>query len=90
MLRHIGVLILIDQNIAEKLTVMPQHIGIIAQEHIRIVEQIVKVHRTRHYTAVTVCAIYDMKFRTLGPDVSLHHIPAESIILRRDKRIFCR
>ena len=45
-LRHVGVLILVNQNVLKTLLVRAQHVGVLAKQSHRIGQQIVKVHCT--------------------------------------------
>ena len=88
MLCEIGVLILVDENVAEKLPVVAQHIGIVAQQDVGIVEQVIEIHRTACDTAVTVGTVDSIHLRALGTVVGLNHVAADGIVFRRHKSVF--
>ena len=44
-LRHVGVLVLVDQHVLEPLLVVRQHVGVGAEQLDRLHQQIVEVHR---------------------------------------------
>ena len=44
-LRHVGVLVLVDQHVLEPLLIVRQHIGVVAEQLDRLHQQIVEVHR---------------------------------------------
>ncbi len=54
MLGEVGVLIFIYEYVAEEILIMAQKIRIIAQQHIHVVENVVKVHRSGYAAAVGI------------------------------------
>ena len=44
-LRHVGVLVLVDQDVLEPLLVVRQHVGVVAEQLDRLHQQVVEVHR---------------------------------------------
>ena len=74
MLCEVGVLVLIDENIAEVLLIVMENVGVVAQQDVGVVEQIVEVHGSGGDAAVAVTAINYMDQRTAGAGIGLDDI----------------
>ena len=66
MLGTVGVLVLIDEHIAEILLVELEHIGMVAEEDVGIDQQIVEVHGSCLETAVPVVPVDNVQQWALG------------------------
>ena len=64
-LRIVGVLILVHQNIAELLLVAGQHVGAVAQQDIGLQKQIIEVHRAVALAALAVDVVDVAEFGNL-------------------------
>ena len=53
-LRVVGVLVLVDQNVLEELLVARQHVGAVAQQDVGLQQQVVEVHRAVVLAALAV------------------------------------
>ena len=57
-LRHIGILILVNKHILELCLILLKHLGSIAQQDVCLEQQVVEIHRTIALTTLTVVGIY--------------------------------
>ena len=79
----IGVLILVHQDILESILILVEHIRKVAQQHIHIVKQVVKIHGVG-FAQTTVVLVEDISYLLLaGHTVRRHYIRIIGIILRR-------
>jgi len=46
-LRHVGVLVLVDQHVLESLLIVGKHIGVLAEQLHGLHQQVVEIHRAR-------------------------------------------
>ena len=53
-LRVVGILILVDQNIFELLLITLQHVGTVAQQDVGLQQQVVEIHRAVVLAALAV------------------------------------
>ena len=90
MLGEIRVLILIDEHIAEIITEMLEYIGIITEQNIGIVKEIVEIHGSGNTAAVTVDFKNLMNSSASGISIATHKRPVGGIVLRRIQLIFCK
>ena len=88
MLREIGVLILVDKNILEKILIFLKHVGIVAEKDIRVKQNIVKIH------SITVAATHPITLvdfpqtRPLGVVVAALYVGIRKIVVGRNQRVF--
>ena len=90
MLGKVSVLILVDQHVAEKFLIMVEQVGIVAQQDVGIVEQIVKIHGSCSEATVAVGAVDGIYQRPAALSVGFHGIFQRGIFLRGYQRVFCR
>ena len=64
---------------------MAEHIRIVAQQYIGIIEQIVKIHSPGHHATVAIGSVDRIEFGAFGSRIGFHHIAAQRIVFRRDK-----
>ena len=84
MLGTVGVLILIDQHIAEILLVEFKHIGMVAEEDVGIDQQVVEVHGSCLETAVPVVPVDNVKQWALGACVVGEEFLVRAVHARRN------
>ena len=65
-LRIVGVLVLVDQNISELLLVAGQHVGAVPQQDVGLQKQIIEVHRAVALAALAVDVVNIAEFGNLG------------------------
>ncbi len=80
MLCEVGVLILVDEYVTEILLIVAAYFGVVTQQQIGVVEQIVKVHCSGHEASVEVGLIYFTQSRTLCAAVGLHYVTRFGIL----------
>ena len=78
----VGILILVDKNIAESVLVFEQHLGEIAQQNIGIEEQIVEIHRHGIAKTTVVELVYLTDHRLFGRLVGLLDFRVCTVVLR--------
>ena len=88
MLGEVSVLILIDKYISEEILIVPEDIGIIAQQDIHIVEDIVEIHCVGQTASLAVDTVDLADHRTLGAPVSLIITSVGHIRLGPYQRVF--
>ena len=86
-LREVGVLILVNKDVAEKFLIALQHLGIVAQQQVGVEQQVVKVHCPCNAASVPVGLVDGGRLGTLGIAVSIHQGLIAGIVLRRDERV---
>ena len=86
-LREIGVLILIHEDIAEELLILLQHVGIIAQQDIGVEQQVVEVHRSGDAATAPVLLVDGCSLGTLGVAVGINQVLVAGIVLGGDQRV---
>ncbi len=65
----VRILVLVHENIMEQLLVAGQHIGTVAQQDVGLEQQVVEVHRTVAFAALTVELVERAELGHLGPAV---------------------
>ncbi len=88
MLGKVGVLILVDKHISEILLIFPADIRIITQQHIRVIQQVVKIHGSGMAATRAVCTVYSTERRALRSLVGRHLSGIGNIHVRRYQRVF--
>ena len=64
-LRKVGVLILVNQNILEKLLVFLPHVIVVAQQNVGVKQQVVEVHCSGCAASVPIALVYFIGERAL-------------------------
>ena len=86
MLGEVGVLILIYEDISEELLIVAADVGVVAQQYVHIVEDIVEVHGVGCPTAFAIGLVDDAEHGTLAAAIffgifSLVHLGGDHRIL---------
>ena len=68
-LRIVGILILVDQNILELLLIAFQHVGTVAQQDVGLQQQVVEIHRAVVLAALAVDVVDVAQLGNLRPPV---------------------
>ena len=68
-LRVVGILILVDQNISELLLIVLQHVGTVAQQDVGLQQQVVEIHRAVVLAALAVEVVDVAELGNLRPPV---------------------
>ena len=87
MLREVGVLVLVDQNVAEEILVTLQHVGVVAQQDVGVQQQVVKVHRPGDAAAAPVSTVDAGGLGTLRVAVGIDEGLVAGIVLGGDQGV---
>ncbi len=69
---------------------MTQHVGIVAQQHIGVIQQVIEIHGSGRKAPVAVYPVDFMNTRTARIGISPHNLTVGCIFLRGDKSVFSR
>ena len=84
-LGEVSVLILVDKDISEKLPVVTQNVGIVCQQYIGVVQQVVKVHGSGNAATIHICLVDLTGIRPFSSAVGVHELPVSEIVSGRDE-----
>ena len=83
MLGKVGILILIDKHIAEMIAEVLKHIGIVAHQHIGIVQQVIEIHRSGNTASVAIDLENLIYPSTAAIGITAHKLTVGGIVLGR-------
>ena len=86
-LREVGVLVLVNKDILEKVLIPLQHIGVVAQQDVGVIQQIVKVHRSGDVASFAVGLVDVRRLGAHGIAVGIDEILIAFIVVGTDERI---
>ncbi len=89
MLGEIGVLVFVHKHVTKKLLIVAEHFGVVAHQHVGVVEQIVEVHGVGSVAAVAVGLVDFGCARSTGPAVRFCQLAVERVCFRRYECVFC-
>ena len=89
MLGKIRILILVHQHKLKKAPVLLQYVRMIAEEYIRLQQQIVEIHRPRLLATILIPLIYFTQQRNFRIYIMLHQLLVLIVCLIGNKCIFC-
>ena len=84
-LREVGVLVLVDEDVAEEFLILLQHIFVVAQQDVGVEQQVVKVHRSGDAAAVPIGLVDGGGFGTLGIAVGIDEVLVAGIVIGSDQ-----
>lgn len=84
----VGVLVLVDKYVCEKITVCGEYVGVVAQEHVGVEKEVVEVHCAGYTAAVAVGLVYfDCAFAACGA-VVCHKFLVGGVVFGRTEHVF--
>ena len=83
-LREVGVLVLVNKDITEKLLVLLQHVRVVTQHEVGVEQQVVKVHRSGDAATLPVGSVYVHDFGAHGIAVGINEALVTGIIVGCD------
>ena len=86
-LREVGVLILVNQDVAEELLVLFEHLLVVAQQDVGVEQQVVKVHRSGNVATAPIGPVDSGCLGALGVTVGIDEGLVAGIVIRSNQGI---
>ena len=87
MLREVGVLILVNKDIAEKLLVLFEYVRMVAQHQVGVKQQVIKVHRPGDAATLPIGPVDVYNLGTHGIAVGVNQVLVSRIIIWCDQGV---